>query len=575
MNSFSLRWLLIVTFFSAPSLFSSPCWSQTMTRSEIRRQYIKAFRMLRQNRYERASQLFFDIVENGVESPAFQRRARLQLARSLFRQDLHLVAVSNVFNILRNTPVDKPSEIFRNSLRGLISISETIGDESLIVGFLRQIQRFSNKMAIPPDQDPVDFLLRPRPKDKRRNWWPQLRNSFAYFMGRSVFLSQKRSLYDRARRFLKLVTPDARNHYHAKSLYLMGVMDAHQNKIIRSNKRFREVLAITSPLGEKDGLLNAIKEEAQYGIARNFYAQARTSQDQHETNPEKFKKETYLEYFRQTLVEYNRIPKHGKIFQDQVLFETAYTYFMMDQYHYALGQLLALNSPYYRTGFFPELEILRALIYFRTCKYENTKETVGKFLIQYQPLKKRLDQLYKNFSEKRWRAQYYDYYRQQLQLLQSNKPTDIPASVITVLSRGKELKNYEDLMKKIETERALIRGKSASWRESNIGKRMQEQAVDLLSSLRVRAGVSLYRDLAEIRAEVGRQLNQARFIQLETLQNQKKELERFAEGGGIEQDEIRYTIVTEQNYIYWPFQGEFWRDEIGYYRQFIQGECKR
>lgn len=573
MNPSFLRWLLLGIVLSAPMLtISPPCWSQTMTRTEIRRQYRKAFQMLRQNRYERASQLFFDIVENGTEAPGFQRRAQLQLARSLFRQDLHLVAVSNVFTILQNTPVDKPSEIFRSSLRGLISIAETIGDESLIVDLLRQVGRFSTKIALPPDRDPVDFLLNPRPKDKRRSWWPQLRNSFAYFMGRGLFLGQNRS---RARRFLRLVTPEAKNHYYAKSLYLMGVMDAQEEKIIRSNKTFRKILEITSPLGTKDGLLNTVKEEALFGIARNFYAQARIAQEQHESNRVRHKKETYMEYFRQALHAYNQIPKHGQIFQDQVLFETAYSYFMMEHYHFALGQLLALNSPYYRTGFFPELEILRALIFFKTCKYENTKETVAKFLNEYQPLKKRLDELVKNSKDKKWRAQYYDYYLQQLKLLQGNKPTEIPASVITVLSKGKALKNYEALMRKIETERTLIRGKSSSWRESNIGKAMLTRAVDLLSSLRVRAGVSLYNNIRQINLEVGQQLNQARFIQLETLQNQKKELERFAEGGGIEQDETRYTIVTEQNYMYWPFQGEFWRDEIGYYRQFIQGECKR
>lgn len=573
MTCSSLRWLWVSTLgLTLMAGWSLPASAQTMTRSEIKRQYRKGRLLMRRDRYERASQLFFDIVENGAESPRYQRKARLKLARTLFKQKLHLVAISNVVTIMLNTPANRPSGIFRSALRGLVQIAETIGDESLIITQLRRVPRFSRRIKLPPDQDPVRFLLRPRPKDRRKSYWSQFRNSFAYFMGRSFFSYGPR-YFKRAHRFLKLVKPNAKNNYYAKSIYLRAVMAAWVGKLIRSNKRFRKILALSK--NKKDAVLSRIKMEAQYGVSRNFYAQARIAQLRNQGNPKKFTKKNYMNLYKRALVEYNRIPKKRKVFQDKVLFETAYTYFMMDQYHFALGQLIALNSPYYKTGFFPELDILRALIYFKTCKYESTKETVTKFLNQYMPLNKRLKQLLAYRKTRKWRAQYYDYYRKQLKLLKAKKKTEIPASVISVLQRSKSLRNYEALMKKIEKERSLIRGKSSSWRESNIGKQMLARVVRLLSSLRAQAGSGLYRSLREVSREVGKQLNQARFIQLETLQNQKKELERFAEGGGIEQDEIRYTIVTEQNYIYWPFQGEYWRDEIGHYRQFIQGECKR
>jgi len=31
---------------------------------------------------------------------------------------------------------------------------------------------------------------------------------------------------------------------------------------------------------------------------------------------------------------------------------------------------------------------------------------------------------------------------------------------------------------------------------------------------------------------------------------------------------------TSREVIYWPFNGEFWSDELGYYRFTEQGECK-
>ena len=33
-------------------------------------------------------------------------------------------------------------------------------------------------------------------------------------------------------------------------------------------------------------------------------------------------------------------------------------------------------------------------------------------------------------------------------------------------------------------------------------------------------------------------------------------------------------FATATDFIYWPFNGEFWRDELGYYHYTEQGSCK-
>jgi hypothetical protein len=489
------------------------------------------------------------------------------------------VALDTVIELLRTSK--QPDGIFRGSLRGLILIAEEIGDESLVIQMLRQIPRF--RETIPPDQDPVNFLLDASPRTQRSNWWPQLRNSFAYLMGRRYFLDGNPRAFEQAKRFLNLVKSDAPHNYYAKSLYILAVIDSWTGRIENSTKLFRQIYALPAPSGNIQDPkvktltsgLQSIKEESLFGIARNHYAEARIAQERHADDPQKYPQQVYRELFQRALIAYNQVPKKRGIFHGQVLFETAYAYVMTEQYHFALGRLLALESPYYSMGFFPELQILRSLIYFRTCKYTDTIQSVTQFLQEYEPLKKLLDSLHANYGKNRWRAEYYTYYLRELDNLNKNNKTNLPPPVITVLQQNKALRNYEALMNKIELERKEIQGKSAAWRESNIGRQLLARAVQMRSVLQQRAGVSIYQSIREIREKVGEQINQARFIQLETLENQKVELERFAEGGGIEQDEFRYTIVTEQNYVYWPYQGEYWRDEIGYYRHFIQGECKR
>lgn len=33
--------------------------------------------------------------------------------------------------------------------------------------------------------------------------------------------------------------------------------------------------------------------------------------------------------------------------------------------------------------------------------------------------------------------------------------------------------------------------------------------------------------------------------------------------------------ATDDEHVYWPFTGEYWRDELGYYLYTIKSECGR
>ena len=37
---------------------------------------------------------------------------------------------------------------------------------------------------------------------------------------------------------------------------------------------------------------------------------------------------------------------------------------------------------------------------------------------------------------------------------------------------------------------------------------------------------------------------------------------------------LELDFATSVDFIYWPFNGEFWEDELGYYRYTEQGSCR-
>ena len=82
----------------------------------------------------------------------------------------------------------------------------------------------------------------------------------------------------------------------------------------------------------------------------------------------------------------------------QSLFEESWAFFMLDAelrrifkqdfagFQKALGNIHTLNAPFFETQFFPETFILRAVIYFRNCRYKAASESVREFQKLYMPL---------------------------------------------------------------------------------------------------------------------------------------------------------------------------------------------
>ena len=72
-------------------------------------------------------------------------------------------------------------------------------------------------------------------------------------------------------------------------------------------------------------------------------------------------------------------------------------------------------------------------------------------------------------------------------------------------------------------------------------------------------------------------LNQANFIKIDLKEAQKSEYERKASNIDTLKLKRKFNVdfATSPNLIYWPFNGEFWRDELGYYSIIESSSCKR
>jgi len=58
---------------------------------------------------------------------------------------------------------------------------------------------------------------------------------------------------------------------------------------------------------------------------------------------------------------------------------------------------------------------------------------------------------------------------------------------------------------------------------------------------------------------------------------QRNKLEEKIQAGQLTTTEMKtYGVVNpDEEHVLWPFDGEYWRDELGFYRQVVVSNCGR
>jgi len=318
----SIVYWILGCFTFAVFVYISPSKSfAQMTRREVRYQWKRAGSAYKKKKYELASRLLFDIIENGAAIPQYQRYSRYLLARSLFRQRLYLVSLRYAIQLLQNTKGNKVDRPFIGTLNGLLKIATTIGDETLVIKMLRLVKPLQRKIPKAFRKNPIAYLL-PVPKRtqksarktkrwiKRRN---KLRDPLYYLLGRLYFMKRSPG-FPMAHLLLSQISKTAVNNYFAKGLFLRGVMFAWKKRNLEAIKAFREIKKLTPMSKKVETEFKQIQEFAQYGIARAYYALG--VQTKSDTVARKL--------LVRSLREYARLKKKRGVIQAEVLFETSY-----------------------------------------------------------------------------------------------------------------------------------------------------------------------------------------------------------------------------------------------------------
>jgi len=375
-----------------------------------------------------------------------------------------------------------------------------------------------------------------------------VKNELLFLLGRHFYRHGGEGDFEKAIGLFNEVSRDS--EFFIKAKFFEGVTYVRKYEGKPAVDAFKEILVIGEERPKqysKDDIEN-YRELAQLQMARVFY-----STQQFDTS---------IKYFE-------------KLSQDSLdwtesLFEASWAYFMKTLNSKALGNIHTLNAPYFENQFFPESVLLKAVIYFKYCLYDQAEEAIAEYNEKYGPLQKNLTDIVAKTEDN---AEFYDYVKK----VKAGKAGLDPITqrlVLSVLEDKTLLKTFA-WVDELNHELAMLSKSDKAWQTTQVAAEVLQELTVQQSVAAADAGKVARDRIARLSRELGALARDGSKIKYEILQAKGDKLSAEAAGARISNKTKEEPIIVDDEHFQWKFNGEYWKDELGYYRFKIRSRCPK
>lgn len=497
-----------------------------------------ALRMYSDERYMEAAVQFQRVVEGETPDTAGNvQKAQFFLGKSLYHLHYYQSALA-VFDEI--SEMGRGHLFFDQTLQWLAQLGSQLPEPA---GIIDKIGRFG-----------TDQLEQFNTADNA-----DLYNQLLYLMGRSKY---NQGQFDEAIKLFEQV--DRENRWYVKARFFEGISYIGMRRAQPAATAFREIIEAI-----QDGDVSGVDDEermldlAWISLARVYYTAANRTNDAGE-------REVDGVLLGNAVEAWTKIDNDSEYWLDS-LFEASWAFFLADEYSRALGNVHTLFSPYFRESFYPEAMVLKAVVFFTNCQMTNATAVVQQFHSRYDPVQTKLDELLQKYQDN---ADFFNFLKG-LREGKTNLPKEVRGIITSALSDRAVLSNLE-YVKLLESEEKQLSSSPSQFSRSSLGSRILQDILVAKSFAVDQAGdiaKSRYHRLIEEMQDLA---NQVDTVEIEVLNYERGQL------GAALQDQMTAAAESTGGQVYvssehnvWPFNGEYWRDELGYYRQEVTYRCGR
>lgn len=360
---------------------------------------------------------------------------------------------------------------------------------------------------------------------------------------------------------------------YGQALYIKGLVYFAQGQFDPAVKAFREVVRMTNPRG---GTVknDKLREMAFFSLARIHYQ---------------------FEQFRYAIFYYNRIKRDSEQWLES-LFESSWAHFRLAEYEKALGNLVTLQSPFFQDEYYPEAAILKAITFYENCRFPEARAFLGEFEQSYGGVLEELNRLIgEGGSTKvadasgappaaaapKSATQLFDELTELERKVSegrddANRSFALTARLLRLALSDKRVKGYREAIEEVDEESQRLQNLEAPFAGGPTHGEILKSVADRREEL-VRLAGTLLRDKLIAERQFLTDLNSKLVrIQFEITKGEKESLEASIAGQnqGINSEDYVYRTAVDDERLYWPFEGEYWRDELGTYQYTLTRGCR-
>gem|GEM_PF-676861 len=470
--------------------------------------------------FRRASLVFYDVMINADYGTPLAQRAQYELMHTLAEMELLYGARLILDEIIEE---GEAHPYFQDAASSMIAIARRLpGDNEVL-------DRVSKFAGLFPDR--IE---------------PEYRDEFAYLLGEYYYGAGE---LDAAIDYLAAVSPNA--ELYPKARFLSAITHVRQYDADGAARDLGVILQrVKDARGEERRKLEHIGQLAQITMARMFYSTGE---------------------YDKAIKYYANIGQDSKYWLNS-LFESSWAYFQTDEYNRALGNLHSLNSPFFNDQYYPEAPILQAVIFFYNCQFDQVRLALDEFQYVYAPLKDELQITIDGFLDNETA---YEFLREARESSGDNRDFDPRLQQIVDAALGDTvLSSAMAFMDRLRAEVQYIEESPESWSRSDLGDFLYADTVGQLALSRGSTGRLVINRLNTILTELETRNRESSAILVETDLAEANALSSDIAGELQSTDTGTKRARATSEQIVWRFDGEYWRDELGYYSYNIHSQCR-
>jgi SepF-like predicted cell division protein (DUF552 family) len=501
----------------------------------------QAKRLYEGEKYWDAAKAFYRVStgETG-DDEGNKQIAQFGLAKTLYKLKFYQAAYS-IFSQI----ADEPNHLkYDETLLWLAKLATDLPEPADII---ERVGKYSEEHVAKFDNN-----------EQRDLYW-QLNYLLGRYRYRNGSYPEALALFDKVNR---------KSKYYVEAQFFAGISNVQMRRSSPAVQSFQRILGAIEEGDVPSEDEARFRDLAYLSMARTFYsASIKVDENTNQPTVDQTRLSAAVKYW-------NKVDVASEYWLD-ALFEESWAYFMAGDYSHALGNIHTIQAPYFPQAYYPEADVLKAVIYFSNCQYDDALTIVAKFRGQFQPIKEELTRILDRFKKGSNQEEEFYKFLKDVRDDKARLNPKIAPVVKTSLSDRQLLRNLE-YVRLLDEEENRFKRAPASFKDAKVAELVQDSVHDARAlAVRNTGELAMGRYQRNL-DDLNEQLRNGQKILIDITAAQRNQLDQLMQNALTTAEESKANIVKpDDEHVIWPFNGEYWRDELGFYRQTITSQCTR